>query len=122
MSVTRPSSARRILELRSGRVALSGKCPGPTHSWPAPSFLTHLPAFYLLAILIQVHANYSRSYALFLMARSIPGPWIVDYLVDIAEEYGANLSAAPRKEKAMKAQLVKVMLPDEVAVKGWPVC
>ena len=43
------------------------------------------------------------------MADSIPGPWIVDYLIDIAEQYGANLSSVPRKEKAMKAQLVKVL-------------
>ena len=50
-----------------------------------------------------------RFSALFLMASSIPDPWIVNYLIDIAEEYGANLAAVPRREKAMKAQLVKVM-------------
>lgn len=44
-----------------------------------------------------------------MMAQSIAGPWIVDYLIDIAEEYGANLSAAPWREKGPKAQLVKVM-------------
>ena len=42
------------------------------------------------------------------MADSLHDPWIVQYLTDIAEEYGANLSSAPRKEKAVKAQLVKV--------------
>ena len=42
------------------------------------------------------------------MSASIPDPWIVQYLIDVAEEYGANLSSVPRKEKAVKAQLVKV--------------
>ena len=42
------------------------------------------------------------------MTDSLHDPWIVQYLTDIAEEYGANLSSVPRKEKAVKAQLVKV--------------
>ncbi|TBU61645.1 hypothetical protein BD310DRAFT_974965 [Dichomitus squalens] len=43
------------------------------------------------------------------MTDSIPNPWIVEYLVDIAEQYGANLAAVPRKDKAAKAQLVKFL-------------
>lgn len=49
------------------------------------------------------------------MAASIPSPWIVDYLVSVAEEYGGNLSAIPWRVKGTKAQLVEVSLPVSVA-------
>ncbi|KAI0744198.1 hypothetical protein C8Q80DRAFT_884110 [Daedaleopsis nitida] len=43
------------------------------------------------------------------MAASIHSPWIVDYLISVAEEHGANLSAIPWREKGGKAQLVKFL-------------
>ncbi len=42
------------------------------------------------------------------MSDTIPSPWIVNFLVSVAEEYGGNLSVAPPKAKTAKAQLVKV--------------
>ncbi|RPD57630.1 hypothetical protein L226DRAFT_610663 [Lentinus tigrinus ALCF2SS1-7] len=47
------------------------------------------------------------------MSATISGPWILDFLISVAEEYGGNLSAAPPKKKAAKAQLVKFLtFPD----------
>ena len=42
------------------------------------------------------------------MAQTIPYPWILKYLLEVAEEYGADLSIVPRKDKGAKSQLVKV--------------
>ena len=42
------------------------------------------------------------------MADSIPSPWILEYCISVAEEYGGNLSSVPWREKGGKAQLVKV--------------
>ena len=44
------------------------------------------------------------------MAQTIPYPWILKYLLEVAEEYGADLSIVPRKDKGAKSQLVKVRL------------
>ncbi|TFK90050.1 hypothetical protein K466DRAFT_661106 [Polyporus arcularius HHB13444] len=47
------------------------------------------------------------------MSDTIPSPWIVNFLVSVAEEYGGNLSVAPPKAKGAKAQLVKFLtFPD----------
>ncbi|KAH9858975.1 hypothetical protein C2E23DRAFT_800798 [Lenzites betulinus] len=43
------------------------------------------------------------------MADSIRAPWILDYLISAAEQYGANLAAAPRTEKAQKGQIIKFL-------------
>ncbi len=42
------------------------------------------------------------------MADSIRNPWILDYLISVAEEYGGDFSLVPRKDKGVKAQLAKV--------------
>ncbi|KAI0746002.1 hypothetical protein C8Q76DRAFT_688892 [Earliella scabrosa] len=43
------------------------------------------------------------------MAQTIPYPWILKYLLEVAEEYGADLSIVPRKDKGAKSQLVKFL-------------
>ncbi|KAL1946002.1 hypothetical protein VTO73DRAFT_2004 [Trametes versicolor] len=43
------------------------------------------------------------------MGDSLRAPWILDYLISNAEQYGGNLSAVPRTEKPSKAQLVKFL-------------
>ena len=42
------------------------------------------------------------------MTDSLHTPWILDYCITVAEEFGGNLSAIPWREKGVKAQLVKV--------------
>lgn len=42
------------------------------------------------------------------MGDTLRTPWILDYLISNAEQYGGNLSAVPRTDKPSKAQLVKV--------------
>ncbi|KIL68967.1 hypothetical protein M378DRAFT_158117 [Amanita muscaria Koide BX008] len=37
-------------------------------------------------------------------------PWIGKYLLDIAEQYGAQLYKAPAEQKSKKVQLVQVMM------------
>jgi hypothetical protein len=41
------------------------------------------------------------------MAESLQ-PWIAQYLIDIAETHGANLTAVPYFSKKKKVQLVEV--------------
>ncbi|KAI0633515.1 hypothetical protein C8Q77DRAFT_1115416 [Trametes polyzona] len=43
------------------------------------------------------------------MAESIRAPWILDYLISVAEQFGGDLSAVPRTDKPHKAQLVKFL-------------
>ncbi|KAI0358690.1 hypothetical protein OH77DRAFT_1518672 [Trametes cingulata] len=43
------------------------------------------------------------------MAESIRSPWILDYLISVAEQYGGNMVAVPRSEKPWRAQLVKFL-------------
>ncbi|KAI0665940.1 hypothetical protein C8Q78DRAFT_1062230 [Trametes maxima] len=43
------------------------------------------------------------------MADTIRTPWILDYLISIAEEYGGDLAAAPCSNQVHKAQLVKFL-------------
>ena len=35
-------------------------------------------------------------------------PWLVEYLVNIAEQFGGNLSSVPRHARKKKAQMVEV--------------
>ncbi|KAI0762091.1 hypothetical protein BD413DRAFT_680923 [Trametes elegans] len=45
----------------------------------------------------------------FPMSASIRSPWILNYLIAVAEQYGANLVSVPRVEKASRAQLIKFL-------------
>ena len=42
------------------------------------------------------------------MADAIRAPWILDYLMDIAETYGGDLASVPKSEKPYRAQIIKV--------------
>ncbi|KAI0335007.1 hypothetical protein GY45DRAFT_1317476 [Cubamyces sp. BRFM 1775] len=43
------------------------------------------------------------------MADAIRAPWILDYLINVAEEYGGDFSLVPRSEKPLKAQVIKFL-------------
>ncbi|OSD07099.1 hypothetical protein PYCCODRAFT_1474457 [Trametes coccinea BRFM310] len=43
------------------------------------------------------------------MSEVIRSPWILDYLISVAETYGGDLSSVPRSEKRRKAQFVKFL-------------
>ncbi|KAI0645924.1 hypothetical protein C8Q79DRAFT_967013 [Trametes meyenii] len=43
------------------------------------------------------------------MADTIRSPWILDYLISVAEKYGGDLAAVPQSSKTSKAQLVKFL-------------
>ncbi|KAH8107992.1 hypothetical protein BXZ70DRAFT_27293 [Cristinia sonorae] len=50
------------------------------------------------------------------MANALKHPWICDYLIEVAEEYGANISGIPPHPLTKKAQLIKFLThpkPDE---------
>ncbi|KAH9892786.1 hypothetical protein C8Q73DRAFT_699460 [Cubamyces lactineus] len=43
------------------------------------------------------------------MADTIRAPWILDYLINIAEEYGGDLASVPRPVKPFRAQIIKFL-------------
>ncbi|KZT10723.1 uncharacterized protein LAESUDRAFT_809643 [Laetiporus sulphureus 93-53] len=43
------------------------------------------------------------------MSASIRGPWVLDYLKRIAEEYGGNMASVPPRPKGVKAQILQYL-------------